>query len=308
MTRADATTVAVMGAGSVGCYFGALLARAGTPVTLIGRPHHVEAVNARGLLLEVADRPEYVPVRATSAASGIAGADIVLVCVKSGDTEATGRAMAPHLNPGAIILSLQNGVDNAERLAAVLGQAVLPVAVYVATEMTGPGAVKHHGRGELVIGAAPRSAEIADLFRAAGIPTTVSDDARAALWGKLIVNCAYNGLSALTQWPYGRLIRGEGVVEVMTQVVSECGAVARASGVPVPDDILDSVLGLAATMPEQCSSTAQDVARGKPSEIDHLNGFIVRKGRELGIPTPTNRVLHTLVKLAEAKAAAIPHA
>ncbi|HEV7440014.1 MAG TPA: 2-dehydropantoate 2-reductase [Methylobacterium sp.] len=306
MTQAGATTVAVMGAGSVGCYFGALLARAGTPVTLIGRPHHVEAVNARGLLLEIAAAREFIPVRATSAASGVAGADIVLFCVKSQDTDATGRAMAPYLSPGATILSLQNGVDNADRLEAVLGRPVLPVAVYVATEMTGPGAVRHHGRGELVIGAGPSSAGIAALFGAAGIPTTVSADAGAALWGKLIVNCAYNALSALTQWPYGRLLREDGVVAVMTEVVGECSAVARASGIPVSDDILESVLGLAATMPEQCSSTAQDIARGKPSEIDHLNGFIVRKGLQLGIPTPTNRVLHTLVKLAEAKAETVP--
>jgi 2-dehydropantoate 2-reductase len=289
-----------MGAGSVGCYFGALLARAGTPVTLIGRPSHVEAVRARGLRLETASGREFIPVRATTEARGVAEAEIVLFCVKSGDTEATGRAMAPHLGPGATVLSLQNGVDNAERLSAVLGRPVLPVAVYVATEMTGAGEVKHHGRGELVIGASARSAEIAALFAAAGIPTTVSEAAAAALWGKLIVNCAYNALSALTQWPYGRLLRSEGVDAVMTQVVGECVAVAWACGVRVAATILDDVLGLAATMPDQCSSTAQDLARGKPSEIDHLNGYIVRKGLEHGIATPTNRVLHTLVKLAEA--------
>ncbi|KAB1074102.1 ketopantoate reductase family protein [Methylobacterium planeticum] len=296
--------VAVMGAGSVGCYFGALLARAGLPVTLIGRPHHVVAMRERGLLLDTAAGRARVGVSATGDPDGVAEADVVLFCVKSGDTEATGRAMAPFLHPGATVLSLQNGVDNAERLEAVLGRSVVPVAVYVATEMTGPGAVRHHGRGELLIGASPGSARIAEAFRAAGIPTTVSDDARQALWGKLIVNCAYNALSALTQWPYGRLIEAEGVAEVMRAVVSECSAVARASGIRLPDAILETVLGLAATMPDQCSSTAQDIARGKPSEIDHLNGFVLRRGVELGIPTPANRVLHTLVKLAEARGTA----
>lgn len=293
--------VAVMGAGSVGCYFGALLARAGLPVTLIGRPHHVAAMRKRGLLLDTAAGRTQVGVGATSDPDGVAEADVVLFCVKSGDTEATGRAMAPFLRPAATILSLQNGVDNAERLEAVLGRPVVPVAVYVATEMTGPGAVKHHGRGELLIGAAPGNDWIAEVFRAAGIPTTVSDDARQSLWGKLVVNCAYNALSALTRWPYGRLIESEGVAEVMREVVGECRAVAQASGIRLPDTILETVLGLAATMPDQCSSTAQDIARGQPSEIDHLNGFILRKGVELGIPTPANRVLHTLVKLAEAR-------
>jgi len=221
--------------------------------------------------------------------------------VKSGDTEAVGREIAPHLRPDVTILSLQNGVDNADRLQAVLGRAIVPVAVYVATEMSGPGHVRHHGRGELVIGPCSRGAEIVARFGAAGIPTRVSESAIDALWAKLIVNCAYNALSALTQLPYGRMLRAAGVEAVMRDIVAECVAVAEASGVSVPPDILPAVLGLAATMPEQTSSTAQDMAKGKPTEIDHLNGFVVRKGAELGIPTPVNRVLHTLVKATEAK-------
>ncbi|MER2269074.1 ketopantoate reductase family protein [Methylobacterium oxalidis] len=296
------TTIAIVGAGAVGCYFGALLARAGETVTLIGRAPHVDAVRERGLLLETRTLRTAVPLRAETEAAAVADAEVVLVCVKSGDTEAAGRAVAPHLHPDAAILSLQNGVDNAARLAAVLGRAVVPVAVYVATEMAGPGHVRHHGRGELVIGAGPASARIAAAFGAAGIPTVVSESAVDALWSKLIVNCAYNALSAVGGLPYGRMIRVAGVPEVMTEVVAECAAVARASGIRVPDDILATVLGLAEAMPEQSSSTAQDLARGRASEIDHLNGFIVRTGQELGIPTPMNRVLLTLVKLAEARA------
>ncbi|MFB0487509.1 2-dehydropantoate 2-reductase [Methylobacterium sp. OAE515] len=130
-------------------------------------------------------------------------------------------------------------------------------------------------------------------------PTTVSARALDALWGKLIVNCAYNALSALTQLPYGRLIQDAGVVGSMTDVVQECVAVAKAAGVSVPPDIFDSVIALSRTMAGQLSSTAQDLARGRPSEIDHLNGYVVRKGAALGVPTPANRMLHTLVKLAE---------
>ncbi|GEP05551.1 ketopantoate reductase family protein [Methylobacterium oxalidis] len=296
------TTIAIVGAGAVGCYFGALLARAGETVTLIGRAPHVDAVRERGLLLETRTLRTAVPLRAETEAAAVADAEVVLVCVKSGDTEAAGRAVAPHLHPDAAVLSLQNGVDNAARLAPVLGRAVIPVAVYVATEMAGPGHVRHHGRGELVIGAGPASARIAAAFGAAGIPTVVSESAVDALWSKLIVNCAYNALSAVGGLPYGRMIRVAGVPEIMTEVVAECAAVARASGIRVPDDILATVLGLAEAMPEQSSSTAQDLARGRASEIDHLNGFIVRTGQELGIPTPTNRVLLTLVKLAEARA------
>lgn len=291
--------VAVVGAGAVGCYYGFLLARAGHTVTLIGRPALVAAVRSDGLVLESSEGTARVPVRATVDGDGVAGADLVLVCVKSGDTEAAGAMIAPHLGRPATILSLQNGVDNAERLAAVLGRPVVPVAVYVATAMAGPGRVRHNGRGDLILGASETSARIAAALDAAGAPTTVSARALDALWGKLIMNCAYNALSALTQLPYGRLVQGEGVVASMTDVVRECVAVAEAAGVSVPPDIFDTVMALSATMADQRSSTAQDLARGRPSEIDHLNGYVVRKGAALGVATPANRMLHTLVKLAE---------
>ncbi|MBW6400889.1 2-dehydropantoate 2-reductase [Roseomonas sp. HJA6] len=291
--------VAVMGAGSIGCYYGGLLARAGLPVTLIGRRQHVDAVTERGLLMDVGGEQHRVPMPATTEARGVADADLVLFCVKSGDTEAVGREIAPHLRPDVTILSLQNGVDNPERLEAVVSRTVVPVAVYVATEMAGPGHVRHKGRGDLVMGPSPRDAEIVARFAAAGVPVQVSDQAMDALWGKLIVNCAYNALSALTQLPYGRLLQMAGVEAVMRDIVAECVAVATASGVSVAPDILPAVLGLARSMATQKSSTAQDLSRGKPTEIDHLNGIVVRKGAELGIPTPVNRVLVTLVKAVE---------
>ncbi|KIZ38769.1 MULTISPECIES: 2-dehydropantoate 2-reductase [Rhodopseudomonas] len=294
--------IAVMGAGAVGCYYGAMLARAGHAVTLIGRQQHVDAIRQRGLLLDTASFSEPVAVAATTEIAGIAAAELVLFCVKSADTEPTGVAMAPHLRPDAVILSLQNGVDNAERLQATIGRPVVPVVVYVASAMAGPGHVKHNGRSELVLGRAPASEAIAACFNAAAIPTTVSDQVREVLWSKLILNCAYNALSAITQLPYGRLIQVDGVAQVMTDVVAECRAVAQASGVAVADDAEAKVIALAATMPAQYSSTAQDVARGKVSEIDYLNGHIVRQGVALGIPTPANRVLHTLMKLLEDKA------
>ena len=291
--------VAVMGAGAIGCFYGALLARAGASVMLVGRQQHVDALRQRGLMLEMGGTTHNVPVDATTSASGVADADLVLFCVKSGDTEQVGREMAPHLRPDATILSFQNGVDNAERLQSVLGRPVVPAAIYVATDMAGPGHVRHHGRGDVVIGPCAGSQEILALFAAAGVSARVSANAIGELWGKLVVNCAYNALSALTGLAYGRMIRLPGVEEVMRDVVGECLAVAQASGVALAPDILDKVLGLAASMPEQTSSTAQDLRRGRPTEIDHLNGFVIRKGADLGVPTPANRVLHTLVKAAE---------
>ncbi len=293
--------IAVMGAGAVGCYYGGMLARAGNEVVLIGRPRHVEAMRRDGLFLDTQSFQAHVPVEATVDASGARAARLVLCCVKATDTEAAAAELAPHLAPDALVMSLQNGVDNAERLQRALGREVIPAVVYVATEMAGPGWVKHHGRGELVIGPAAAADELVRLFADAGVPVQISANVAGALWAKLIVNCAYNALSAITRVPYGRMIQGPGMEAVLRDVVRECRAVAEAEGVTVPGDPWEAVLRIAQTMPEQLSSTAQDLARGKPSEIDHLNGHVCARGEALGIPTPVNRVLYAAVKLLESR-------
>ena len=296
--------VAVMGAGAVGCYYGGMLARAGHEVVLIGRPQHVQAVEARGLRLETQSFDEQVGVSASTDASAVQGADLVLFCVKSTDTQSAALAMKPSLAPGALVLSLQNGVENAETLRGLLEQEVAAAVVYVATEMAGPGHVRHNGRGELVIEPTSQGERLASTLAAAGVPVETSGNVRGALWAKLILNCVYNALSAITQLPYGRLVRGEGVEAVMRDIVAECLAVAQADGVVLPADIELAVRRIAETMPAQTSSTAQDLARGKRSEIDHLNGLIVRRGDALGIAVPANRLLHALVRLIEDR----PHA
>ncbi|CAG2157210.1 ketopantoate reductase family protein [Cupriavidus numazuensis] len=293
--------VAIMGAGAVGCYYGGMLARAGHEVVLIARPQHVQTIEATGLRLETQSFDEQIKVSASTDPSAVQGADLVLFCVKSTDTQSAALAMKPSLAKSALVLSLQNGVENADTLRSLLEQEVAAAVVYVATEMAGPGHVRHHGRGELVIEPTSHGANLAATFAAAGVPVETSDNVRGALWAKLILNCAYNALSAITQLPYGRLVRGEGVEAVMRDVMEECFAVATAEGVKLPDDVALAIRRIAETMPGQSSSTAQDLARGKRSEIDHLNGLIVRCGDALGIPVPANRVLHALVRLIEDK-------
>jgi 2-dehydropantoate 2-reductase len=293
--------LAVMGAGAVGCYYGGMLARAGHNVVLIGRPQHVEAIERQGLRLETQNSDERIRVSASTEASAMQGAQLVLFCVKSTDTESGAAAIKPYLAPDALVLSLQNGVDNAERLRALLPQEVIAAAVYIGVEMAGPGHVRHHGRGELVIEPSKASDDVARALIAAGVQTEISDNVRGALWAKLILNCAYNALSAITQLPYGRLVKGEGITAVMRNVVDECVAVAKADDVTIPGDVDAAVRKIAETVPGQYSSTAQDLARGKRSEIDHLNGLIVRRGEMLGVATPANRLLYAIVKLIESK-------
>src|SRR3984957_20603636 len=213
--------IAVMGAGAVGCYYGFKLARAGHDVVLIGRPQHVEAIERQGLRLETQTFDEHIRVSARPEASAVQGAQFVLFCVKSTDTESAAAAIKPHLAPEAVVLSMQNGVENADRLRAVLPQEVISAAVYVGTEMAGPGHVRHHGRGELVIERSKASDGVASALIAAGVPTDISDNVRGASWAKLILNCAYNALSAITRLPYGRLVKGEGIIAAMRDIVDE---------------------------------------------------------------------------------------
>lgn len=300
--------IGVMGAGAVGCYYGGMLARAGHEVVLVGRPTHVEALQQRGLRLQTAAFDVELPVRASTDAAALIDAALVLFCVKSTDTEAAGLELRDHLASDALVLSLQNGVDNAERLQALVGVPVWPAVVYVAAEMAGPGHVKHNGRGELVIGptavhGTPGTLEAADLLALlgdAGVPAETGDNVAGVLWAKLVLNCAYNALSALTNLPYGPLVAREGIARVMDDLVAECLAVAAADGVRIPGEVPASVRRIAQTMPAQFSSTAQDLRRGRRSEIDHLNGYVVRRGEATGTPTPVNRCLHALVKALEA--------
>jgi 2-dehydropantoate 2-reductase len=299
--------IAVVGAGAVGGYFGGMLARAGAPVVMIGRAPFVEAVNQNGLLFNTLHFKESVRVEASTELSATRGAEVVLFCVKTTDTAETARALAPLLSPKAIIISMQNGVDNAEQIRAASGLDALGAVVYVAASVPQAGSVKHVGRGDLVVG--PRNARtehIASLFERAGVPCRISENIEGELWTKLTWNCALNAVSALGRAKYGQIAANEDACKVVAEVVYEVLAVAQAAdihppGLENPQVALASALKGAAQMSEALSSTAQDLIRGKRTEIDSLNGYISRRGAALGVATPINQALFALVKLAESR-------
>jgi 2-dehydropantoate 2-reductase len=301
--------IAIVGAGAVGSYYGALLARAGHRVTLIGRAPHVAAIAREGLRVASGGRTDTVALAASTELAAARGADLVLVCVKAGDTEEVARALRPWLHRAAVVLSLQNGVESAATLAQHLTQPVIPAIVYAALELPAPGLVRHHGGGTLVLGASAAEQteavqRAAALFATAGVPVQVSEDIRSELWRKLAVNCACNAISALAQANYAQMAALASVRELQCAVVREVVALAAAEGVALTlDAALAAVERIPAAMPQQRSSTAQDLARGKATEIDHLNGFVARRARALGIAAPVNETLFALVKLAEATAA-----
>jgi 2-dehydropantoate 2-reductase len=304
-TPRNAPKVAVVGAGAVGGYFGGMLARAGMPVVLIGRPAFVDAVNRSGLHLDTFHFQETVQPQASSELSAAAGADVVLFCVKTTDTAGTSKQLAPMLAPDAVVVSLQNGVDNAEVIRSASGIDALSAVVYVAASVPAPGRIKHLGRGDLVLPSQNhRTAEIANLFRSAEVPCRITDNIEGELWTKLIHNCALNAVSGLGCVTYGEIIASADAKQVVETVVVETLNVARAKGVHLPglEDPRAAFAGsfkIAEQMSGTRSSTAQDMARGKRTEIDSLNGYVARLGAQLGVPTPVNHALYTLVKLQE---------
>jgi len=298
-------TVAVVGAGAVGGYFGGLLARAGVPVTMIGRPAFVEAVEKHGLRLDATQFQETVQVAASTQLEAAAGADYVLFCVKTTNTVATAKELANHIGPDSTVLSLQNGVNNVEQIRKASGIEALPTVVYVAAAAPSPGTVKHLGRGDLVIGPhSPKVDKTAEFFERAKLPCRVSNNIEGELWTKLIWNCALNAVSGLGRATYGQIIASEDAKRVVAAAVYEVLAVAQKKGVQPPglEDPKAALAGaykIGQQMSGTYSSTAQDMARGKRTEIDSLNGYIAWQGAELGVPTPVNHTLYTLVKLEE---------
>jgi 2-dehydropantoate 2-reductase len=297
-----AERVAIVGAGAVGCYFGGMLARAGIQVTLIGRASHIEAIRANGLFLQRKDFEGFVRVDASTEISSVRQCTIVLLCVKTIDTESAAAALVPHLSTDSLMVSFQNGVDNVERIRRAAGVAALPAVVYVACAMTGPGRVTHNGRGDIVIG--PRSVlteRISRMFEAACIPCRISENIDGELWTKLLMNCAYNAISAIAHSRYRDLTEDAEIQNVMTELIREVTAVGTAAGVVLPgvEQSIEAARKLGEAMATATSSTEQDLTRGRPTEIDSLNGYVVRRGRELGVPTPVNATVYALVKLLE---------
>jgi 2-dehydropantoate 2-reductase len=292
-----------------------MLTRAGVEVTLVGREPHVSAMAKGGLRLESLRFDERLPVRATADVAGVVGADAVLVCVKAIDTAQAARALAPHLGPETLVVSLQNGVENVAVMREAAGVVAVPAVVYVAAALAGPGHVKHTGRGDLIVQAptdAPRRAVLDRLcgaFERAGVPCRAVDDAGPDLWMKLVLNCAFNAISALGRARYGRISADPLARDTLERAVHEAALVAQAAGIALPvADPVAAAWKLAAAMPDALSSTAQDLARGKRTEIDALNGYATRRGQELGVATPVNQALWSLVRLLEDAAAPIAQA
>ena len=292
-----------MGAGAVGGYFGGLLAKGGLDVTFIARGKHLEAIKDHGLEIKSSRGDFTVKAKATSDPKEIGPVELILFCVKSYDTEAATRQCLPMMKDHTVILSLQNGVDNEEKIAAIVGErGVLGGVAYIGAGIVEPGVICHNAEGRIVFGEmqggiSDRVKRLEQTFREAGFPAEVSSNIRAILWGKLCWNATFNALNTLVGGEVKILMERPETRTLARQVMEEVRAVAVANGVPLPKDLIERLLKWTDTAAaEMRTSTRQDLEAGKPLEVEALNGVVVRKGQAAGVPTPYNFALYALLK------------
>ena len=287
--------IVVMGAGGVGGYFGAKLLKAGESVTLVARGEHLQAMRRDGLTVRSAIEGEYV-VRpaAVENVTGVATADVVLFCVKSFDTEAAAAQLRPVVGPETAVLSLQNGVDNEDKIDALLGAGhAMGGVAQVFAVIDRPGVIAHHFGGRIIFGEldgrrSTRAERLRRAFESAGISVEFTPDVRRALWEKYVLICAVAGMTAVTRETIG-VVRGTPPCwRMFRAIVEEVTAVARASGIGLPPDTVDRIVKLAEGIaPGSRASLAQDLLQGRRLELEAIHGHAVRLGERLGVPTPT---------------------
>lgn len=298
--------LAILGAGSLGSVIGGRLAGAGHAVTLINRnPAYVEAVRANGLILEEGGAREAIAADAATSPEGLGPVDLVVVLVKSADTQTAIRAALPLLGPETMVLSLQNGLGQEALLARVVGASrVIGGKTYVGGVMLAPGVVSAGSIGrETIIGEldgppTPRIMALAGALTAAGLPTRAATDLRAEIWDKLLVNVATGALGAITGLGYGNLYDIPEIEQTALAAVAEAMAVAAAAGIALSTRAPAEAWRRASDgLPFGFrTSMLQSLDKGRVTEIDAVNGAVVAEGRRLGVPTPVNATLVACVK------------
>ena len=305
----DRPRFAIMGSGGVGGYFGGRLAQAGFDVSFIARGPHLAAMRARGLRLNSPLGDAHIePVRATDEPPDIGAVDYVLFATKLWDTENAGEACRPLIGPETAIISLQNGVDAEEILAAILGaDHVMGGVAGISAVIGAPGVIDHMSAfakiflGELNGARTARAERLMAVLDEAGIDAEMPDDIGKSIWLKFIFLVGLSALTSLTRKTIGPLREDPECRVLLAQVLAEAAAVARAKGVALDEDVARERLAFIDGLPyAMTSSMATDLARGNRLELDWLSGAVVRMGREHGVDTPANGFVTTALKLSAA--------
>jgi len=299
--------ILVVGAGSVGGFFGAHLAKHHPNVSFLLRPQTLAAVQQHGLTIRSAGGSFTVRPPASSDARNLPKPDLIVLGVKAYNLDEVMDQIEPVLTEKTVILTLQNGIDNEDRLIARFKRdCVVGGVAYIYSKIAEPGVIDHYKKGAVAIGElmgheSERLLAVRDLFAAAGIPCHLSKDIRRAKWEKMCWNCVFNPITVLINDNVARALDHPELFGVIRQIVGEVAAVSAAMKVPLPSDMPERVIKATQEIRDIHTSMYDDWKAGRPTEIDYLNGFIVNKGRELGIPTPVNEALTAMIKAVTEK-------
>ena len=292
--------IAIMGTGGIGGYYGARLAQHGHDVVFVARGAHLEAMRKNGL--QIKDRKgdfEINPVQATDDPSSIGTVDVVLLCVKLYDTEASAALVKPLLGPDSVVVTLQNGVEAPDIVAKVIGPGrTIGGAAYISSTIEAPGVVRHNNDlaridiGEPDGPVSDRVRNLAETFTAAGFKTNAVDDMAALLWTKCVLLASNSGMASLTRQDSGAFISDPAIELVWRRALAETAAVGRAKGVSLDDNIVENCVKWVKDNPPIKPSMLVDLERGRKLELDWLTGTIHRLGLETGVPTPTHDTIY----------------
>lgn len=296
--------VAVIGAGGVGGYFGARLAQAGHEVTFVARGRHLAAIREHGLAIESALGDVTVRCPAIDDLSALGPVDVAMLCVKLWDVEATAPKLAGIVSNGGVVIPFQNGVESADRVAALLGPShVLGGVAYIAATIRAPGVIAHTGTmARLRVGAFPggpedRAAVFADACRSAGVEIEHTPDIRRALWEKFVFLASFSGITSAARSPIGVVRSDPDLRALLEAAMREVWSVGVSRGVALPDDFVAKQLAFADGLPAAMRSSMQnDLESGYRLEVPWLSGAVARMAREAGLAAPVHATLHAILK------------
>ncbi len=299
--------ITIVGPGAMGCLFAAYLSKAKQEIWLLDKnKSNAAKLNQQGIILEGVSGNWRAKVNSTADASQIGVSDLVIICVKSNQTKSAVISAKPLLAAGSKVLTLQNGLGNIETISDVVGsELVIGGVTSEGATLLDIGKIRHAGRGDTVIGridsrSSAGMSGIREIFNKVGLNLKISRDIKSLLWSKLIINVGINALTAITGLKNGKLIDYEGTRRILRGAVTEATRIAKRKRIKlIYDDPLAKVEAVCEATAGNVSSMLQDVGRRKGTEIDFINGVIVRLGQELGIPVPVNSLLTDLVKTIE---------
>ncbi|MEW7289875.1 ketopantoate reductase family protein [Aquimarina sp. 2304DJ70-9] len=301
----------IIGVGGVGGYFGGKISYSGQKVTLVARGKHLEAIIQNGLQVRSIDG-DFVtrPFLATNTIDEVEKADLILICTKSWQVPEAAALIKPILKDETIVIPLQNGADNAEKLLSVLdAKHVLGGLCKIYSKIEAPGVISHFGHPpEVVFGETDKSItdrlqKVKEVFDKAGFSNVISKDIYVDIWSKFMFIATVSGLGALTRATIGEMYENPRIKKILEQTATEIYEVGKAKGVALPKDLVNSIMFFIGKQPyDSTASTQRDIIEGRASELDNLNGFIVKEGKKLGIPTPANTFVYSCLQPMEVKA------